>query len=93
MKVTVIGPNLMDQRLGQFHVHAANCADIARDPKRYGYAYAAPHMDFECESVRDVAECVYGDHMAENPPESEWSRPDAYLSDFHFAPCTDALRD
>lgn len=90
MKVTIIGPNLSDQSKGQMHVHAAGCKDIDRDPKHYGYASAAPHMEVEANSVQDVCEFVYADHMDENPdgPYSVWQ---GYVDEFHFAPCCDEL--
>jgi len=45
----------------------------------------------DVDDVISVAELIYSDHMAENPAESEWSKPDAYVPDFHFAPCTKDL--
>jgi hypothetical protein len=41
--------------------------------------------------VIDVVELIYGDHMAEHPTGDKWSTPDVYVSDFHFAPCTNDL--
>ena len=87
MQVVIIGPNLQDQSKGSFHVHAKGCADIRRDPKRYGYRLVGPHMRVDAESCADVAEYVYEDMIAESGSDA-----DAYLDDFHFAPCVDALR-
>lgn len=87
MEVVIIGPNLYNQKLGQFHVHAKSCADIDRDPKRYGYQQAGPHMYMEAEKEVDVAEYVYADHMAESEDDSDYAKAEAYLSEFHFAPC------
>lgn len=85
--VTIIGPNLYDQSKGQFHVHAQGCSDITRDPKRYGYEQASPHMSTEAGSYADVAEYVYEDIMAEAEPGSRYTEADAYVDEFHFAPC------
>lgn len=85
--VTIIGPNLYDQSKGQFHVHAKGCSDIARDPKHYGYASAAPHMEAEAKSEEDVAGFVYCDVMDEAEPGSRWTKAEAYVDEFHFAPC------
>jgi hypothetical protein len=92
MQVTVIGPNLSsaDQRKGQFHVHKAGCKDITRSAS---YRQAAPHMDFDAASVEAVAEFVYEDQLAENAGTGEWDTADAYLGEFHFAPCTNDLKN
>lgn len=87
--VAIIGPNLYNQSKGQFHVHAKDCSDIERDPKRYGYASAAPHMVAEAASEDEVAEFVYGDMMDEAEPGSRWAKAEAYVEEFHFAPCVE----
>lgn len=84
-QVTIIGPNLYKQEKGQFHVHAAGCGDIARDPKRYGYAGAGPHMTCEAASQVEVAEFIYSDIMEENGDETG----ESYVDEFHFAPCVE----
>jgi hypothetical protein len=92
-RVIVIGPNLYNQKLGQFHVHAKGCADIRRDPKRYGYDATAPHMAMEAETLIDVVNYVYSDIIAENASDSHWAKPEAYLDEFHFAPCVELSND
>lgn len=87
MNIVVIGPNLMKQNLGQFHVHAAGCADIRRDPRNFGYVWAEPHMEFECSSLQEVVDAVYSDIIGENAGDAHWSDWKAYLEEFHFAPC------
>lgn len=89
MQVTIIGPNLYDQSLGSFHVHAAGCRDITRDPKHYGYyeSQGGHNMDLDADSAEAVVEFVYGDQMAENPG----STVADYMPDFHFAPCCKGL--
>jgi hypothetical protein len=34
VKLTIVGPNLLDQSKGDFHVHAAGCADLSRGQYR-----------------------------------------------------------
>lgn len=82
MKVVVIGPNLWKQDKGQFHVHAVGCADINRDPHRYGYRQAAPHMVIEANSPDAVGDEIYADHIGEGS-----MNPGEGTSDCHFAPC------
>jgi hypothetical protein len=84
LNVVVVGPNLRDQSKGQFHVHAEGCADLKRDPllRHEDQSYIFP-----AASVREVAEDVYADIIAENEDEDI----DAYIDDFHFAPCCASL--
>lgn len=89
MQVTICGPNLNDQSKGQFHVHAAGCSDLKR------HAHREPEYEhgwtIEAESRVDVATEVYADHMAEREPSDPWSKPEPYVSEFHFFPCCDSL--
>lgn len=89
MKVVIIGPNLFKQDKGQFHVHAAGCGDIARDPKRYGYVEAAPHMPCDVATKAAAAEYVYCDIIAERGGDETGLD---YLDEFHFAPCVADLK-
>lgn len=78
--VTICGPNLRDQSKGQFHVHAAGCADLvrgaAREPEyRHGWT-------IEAESRVEVGDSIYEDHIAEGSME-----PGEGMSDCHFFPC------
>ena len=89
MQVTICGPNLNDQSHGSFHVHAAGCADLIRGARRepeYRNGWTV-----EAETIEDVAEAVYSDHMAEHGEDDPYSKPDAYVSDFHFFPCCAGL--
>lgn len=79
-KVTVIGPNLRDQSKGQFIVHAAGCADIARLARREPEVRNA--WTISAASLEEIAEEVYADIIEETG-----ETPAAYLSDFHFCPC------
>lgn len=78
-KVVVLGPNLMDQSNGSFHVHAAGCADINRNR-----AYRSPEFAddkrnvLDMQSVEEIAEYVYSD-VTDNPTQ--------YVSDFDVFPC------
>jgi hypothetical protein len=77
-KVTIIGPNLRDQSKGEFHIHAAGCADIARQAKR-DRAFEEG-WTIEAETLTEVCDEVY-------PPEDFDCEPGEYLSSFHVAPC------
>jgi len=92
MQVTIFGPNLNSaaQRKGQFHVHAAGCADC----KHYGPGTKHGGEDkgwtINAAAPIDVSLAVYADHAGDdNEPESQdwWDYLDSALRDFHFAPC------
>jgi hypothetical protein len=83
VKVAVFGPNLRDQSKGQFHVHAAGCADIAKTAKRdaaYGEDYAW-YMDIACKD--DAVHEAYSDMIDSN----DCNPIEDYRSDFYFFPC------
>lgn len=85
MLVNIIGPNLRDQSKGSYHVHAAECADIAR---RYrDEDGATPEEAIECASRCDAAAHIYDNGIMEENGDG----PEAYLFDFHFAPCCASL--
>lgn len=89
-RVTIIGPNLnkAGQDKGQYHVHAEGCGDIARDPRGYGYVSAEPHWTIGAANLEAVVEDVYADIIAENEgDEHGWDEVQAYMNEFHFAPC------
>lgn len=88
MKVTIHGPNLRDQSKGTFHVHTAECRD---NRKEVTYNASESPWTIDADSVIDVVEAVYSDHMSEHPAGDKWSTPDPYVSDFHFAPCVKEL--
>lgn len=79
-RVTIVGPNLRDQSRGDFHVHAAGCADLARDPnlRREDQSWT-----IDAASRFGVAEAIYEDIIAENPGSSAAD----YVGTLHFAPC------
>lgn len=85
MRVTICGPNLRDQSKGDFHVHAAGCADLrrgaAREPEyRHGWT-------IDASSRESVAGEVYADIIAENPG----STAADYVETMHFFPCCGEL--
>jgi hypothetical protein len=80
--VTICGPNLNDQSKGQFHVHAADCADLVRGARREP-AYREG-WTIEAATATEVCDEVY-------PPEDFECESGEYLSDLHFFPCTSAL--
>lgn len=81
MRVKVLGPNLHGVT-ETFHVHAADCADIKRDPKRHGYDQSTPAE--EAKSKIDIVDSVY-------PPSDFECESGEYIYDFHFFPCTEGL--
>lgn len=87
MRVKICGPNLNDQSKGDFHVHAADCADLVRHARRepeYQYGWES-----EANTQVEVAEEIFSDIMAEN--EGEWAKPEAYFSSIYFFPCCNEL--
>lgn len=77
MRVTVLGPNLIDQSKGTFVVHAEGCADLSRG--RNHIEYVPNHTD-DYPSRVAVCDDVY-------PPEQFECTSGEYLSEFHFMPC------
>jgi hypothetical protein len=82
--LVVLGPNLIDQSKGSFHVHAAGCRDLGTYYGRQHDADKANPVDFDSES--DVVEYVYADQIAEDP---EGNAVNNLLSDFYFFPCVE----
>lgn len=91
MRVTICGPNLRYQSKGQFHVHAADCADLGN----YGPGRKQGGDDkgwtVEATSRFDVADDVYCDNASDYGYEPFTDEYEDFikscLSDFHFAPC------
>lgn len=82
MQVTICGPNLRDQSMGEFHVHAAGCADLLRGARREPEYVDGWTMDADtCVAVCDA---VY-------PPEDFGCESGAYVGSFHFFPCCGEL--
>jgi hypothetical protein len=90
VKVAIIGPNLLDQSTGGFHVHKFGCADTKKSQYRFhkddvNYAY-------EVETIKDIVTEVYDpgdfDYDADNPSELA-----GYASDIHIFPCVGTLPD
>lgn len=89
MKVTICGPNLRDQSKGEFHVHAAGCADLQRG------AHAEPEYrngwTIEASTRLEVViEIMPPDEMDWNPDNP--SDRMLYESDVHFFPCCNVLK-
>lgn len=82
--IFIVGPNLRDQSKGQFVIHAAGCRDLQR------LARSEPEVrngwGFDGESLHEIVTEVYADIMDENEG-TVWAEPNAYMDDFHFAPC------
>lgn len=83
MRVTICGPNLMDQSKGSFHIHAAGCADLRRGARR------EPEYEngwtIEANTKRTVVMAVYADQIGEG------STYEACREDLHFMDCCAAL--
>lgn len=77
MKVTIFGPNLPDQSLGQFHVHPKDSKAAARMVAARGHIIE--RSDEEVDSVQEIIEACYSDQIAESG--ENWK---AYLGDFHI---------
>lgn len=75
--VTIVGPNLRDQSKGDFHVHAAGCEDLHRDPNMKD----AETLTMPASSLQDVVETIFSDMIDEASPAS------AFVGEFHVAPC------
>lgn len=88
MRIEMFGPNLRDQSKGQFHVHAAGCADCRHygSGRKFG-GETWPTMDVE--SRWECALDVYSDHMDEDPDYAD--NQGYWLADFWFAPCVSKL--
>jgi hypothetical protein len=83
MKVWILGPNLNDQRKGNFIAHADDCGDIQKDERKNPGAFGDV---VEVESRTDVAAFVYP------PSDFGWDPTDdddaeSYIADINFQPC------
>jgi hypothetical protein len=80
MRVAIIGPNLRSehQRLGDFHVHAEGCADIARK-------YRGDTMQVaDVKSLDEAVTLTYDPGDFEYDPATEIGK---FSGGFHVAPC------
>jgi len=72
--VVVLGPNLLDQSEGTFHVHKAGCADLGK--RKYATIPARDKADaIEATTYRDVVRYIY-------PPGDFGYDEDTELDDF-----------
>lgn len=90
MRVAICGPNLLDQRKGDMHVHSADCADLRKyGPGHRPYGGEEPWV-IEVENTGEVATAVYPPedfcYDADNPDELA-----GFEASFHFAPCCKGL--
>lgn len=90
MNLTIIGPNLLDQSKGAFHVHATGCAHLRRAEYRNLRGGDTGAFIEDHDSVRSVVDSIYGPASgsfyedADLNPETAWRE---YETDFWFAPC------
>lgn len=89
MRVIIVGPNLIDQSKGQFHVHKEGCSHLRRAEYKYRQDLKYP---IELSSVKAVVAYVYPADEFDYDPTDE-SNYNNYVQDFWFAPCTKELPD
>jgi len=77
--VVIVGPNLRDQSKGEFHVHAAGCADLKRNRN---LKHENQSMTLEAGSLVEIVDYVY-------PPGDFDCEAGEFLSEFHVAPCVE----
>lgn len=85
IEVMILGPNLLDQSTGSFHVHRVGCADIKR---RYPMALRTAEsytMPAECE--QEVVESIYADFLDDG---RSWND---YADDVRIFPCVTGRRE
>jgi hypothetical protein len=88
MKLTIHGPNLIDQSKGDFHVHAAGCRDNHREVRMNGSEHP---WTLEADSAQAVVEAIYSDHIAERQAGDPYSTWQPYLEGIAFFPCVKDL--
>lgn len=89
-KVRVCGPNLNDQSKGTFHVHVDGCLHLHHYGPGTIIGGDVPGFDetvLEVDSQVEVVEVIYSDQLRENGD----VKPEDWLDDFYFAPCTKSL--
>jgi hypothetical protein len=90
VKVAIFGPNLssLAQSKGNFHVHAAGCADCKHygPRKKFGGDDNGDAAVMEVTSKWDAVDSIYG------PSAGDFSGTvEENMGDFYFAPCLDNL--
>lgn len=86
MHVTIYGPNLRDQRRGDFHVHVQGCAHS----KQYTHLGPDNTLDLDVDNRWDVIQVIYADFVPEEV-RSVSGKTDI-ASNVYFAPCCRHLR-
>ena len=76
-RLTIIGPNLLDQSKGSFHVHNSACRDISK------YHECEAKYDEDHANLQSIVESVYADIIDEDP-DSTW---EDLVGEFHIMPC------
>lgn len=83
--VVICGPNLRDQKKGQFHVHVEGCADLKRMLRKEP-AYKEGWLLEDADSKQAVVEHIYEDQMRETIQQNgstDWREFD----DVYMFPC------
>jgi len=81
-RVIIIGPNLPDDSLGTFHVHAVGCRDGVRLNKAMG---SQAGWEIDADSRKAIVIDIYSDHMADNAEDPDVVWPE--FDDLHLCPC------
>ena len=86
LTVAIIGPNLIDQSKGTFHVHRFGCADTRK--AQYRLNREDLKHPITVDSRAEVVEYIYPASDFDYDPKTE-SEP--YAQDIYFYPCTEGL--
>lgn len=81
MRLIIVGPNLLDQSKGDYHVHADGCGHLSTDAN---IRYEDQSWTGDYSSRVEVADDVY-------PPADFDCDSGAYVDTIYFAPCTRGL--
>ena len=87
MLVVICGPNLIDQHIGQFHIHKAGCRDLNKVMYFGGGRGCDDQWVFEAESKIEIVKEVYQDIINEGDCTVE-----DLLHEFHFFTCCGGLK-
>lgn len=86
MKIEIVGPNLVDQSKGSFHVHAAGCADLNKRQYHSNRNIEQYLWIIEAESQQEIVEEVYSDFLPTNDDGEPTTWLD-YADDVYIFPC------
>jgi hypothetical protein len=92
--VEIVGPNLTDQSTGDFHVHAAGCADLGKrhydSPRNHGLLTGSLWLT-TVESEQEIVEEIYSDFLPTNDDGEPTTWTD-FEDTVHIFPCVKVRR-